>query len=130
MAGEAAPEGAGLFRSLRRLGKSLLGVLQVRLEIAASEVEEQGLRLTQILMLTVAAGACLALAAVLFIAFIVALVPEAQRVIALGVLTLMFAAAAGILIGMVRKRAADRPRLFSATLAEIDKDRDRIGGAE
>ena len=117
-----------MFSSLRRLGHTALGAARVRLEIVSSELEEQGQRLSQLLLLAVAAGFCLALAIVLLIAFIVVLYWETHRVVALGGFALLFAlSGAGLLIAL-KRMAGSRPRFLAATIAELEKDRHEVGG--
>ena len=124
-----AGRGAGLFSSLRRLGHTALGAARVRLEIVSSELEEQGLRLSQLLLLAAAAGFCLALTVVLLIAFVVVLYWNTHRLVALGGFTLLFAlTGAGLLIAL-RRLAGSRPRFLAATIAELEKDRREVDDA-
>ena len=120
-------QGGGLFHSLRRLGRTALEAARVRIELVASEVEEQGLRVSQLLVLAVAAGFCLALAIVLLIAFIVVLFWDTYRLAALGLFALFFAVAGMSLLIAIKSRARSRPRFLAATLAELEKDRQKTG---
>lgn len=121
-------QGRGLFNSLRRLGGTVLEAARVRVELIASEIEEQGLRLSQLLLLAVAAGFCIALAIVLLIAFLVVLFWDTHRLAALGFFALFFAAAGAGLLLALRGRAQSRPRFLAATIAELNKDRQKTGG--
>ena len=120
-------QGSGLFNSLRRLGSTVLEAARVRVELVASEVEEQGLRLSQILVLAVAAGFCIALSIVLLVEFFVVLFWDTNRLTALGFFTLFFAMAGALLLLALRGRARSRPRFLAATVAELNKDRQRTG---
>lgn len=120
-------QGGGLFNSLRRLGSTILDAARVRVELVASEVEEQGLRLSQILLLAVAAGFCIALAILLLIEFFVVLFWDTNRLAALGFFALFFAVAGALLLLALRGRAKSRPRFLAATVAELNKDRQRTG---
>ena len=119
---EAGREG-GLFISLRRLSRTLLGAIRTRLEILGTEVEEQGLHFAQILLLAAAAGVCVALAVVLAIAFVIVLFWDTHRLAALGSFFLFFSGIGAFLFLVIRQRIKDRPKLFAATIAEMDKDR-------
>ena len=123
-------QGGGLFNSLRRLGRTVLEAARVRVELVASEVEEQGLRLSQLLLLAVAAGFCIALAIVLLIEFFVVLFWDTHRLAALGFFALCFATAGALLLLALRARARSRPRFLAATVAELNKDRQRTGDGE
>lgn len=116
-------QGVGLFNSLRRLGSTVLEAARVRVELVATEVEEQGLRLSQLLLLAVAAGFCIALAIVLLIEFFVVLFWDTHRLAALGFLALFFAAVGTVFLLVLRGRARSRPRFLAATIAELGKDR-------
>ena len=120
-------QGSGLFNSLRRLGSTVLEAARVRVELVASEVEEQGLRLSQILVLAVAAGFCIALSIVLLVEFFVVLFWDTNRLAALGFFALFFAMAGALLLLALRGRARSRPRFLAATVAELNKDRQRTG---
>ena len=123
-------QGGGLFNSLRRLGSTVLEAARVRVELVASEVEEQGLRLSQLLLLAVASGFCIALAIVLLIAFFVVLFWDTHRLAALGFFALCFATAGALLLLALRARARSRPRFLAATVAELNKDRPSTGDGE
>ena len=83
MAGNPAESG-GLLHSLRNLGNTLVALLQARLEIVSGEFEEQRLRFQQMVLLAVATGFCLAVAALLAVAFVVVLLWDAYRIAAIG----------------------------------------------
>ena len=123
-------QGGGLFNSLRRLGRTVLEAARIRVELVASEVEEQGLRLSQLLLLAVASGFCIALAIVLLIEFFVVLFWDTHRLAALGFFALCFATAGALLLLALRGRARSRPRFLAATVAELNKDRQRTGDGE
>ncbi len=125
--GDMADRPAGLFGSLRRLGRSLVGTVRTRLDLVATEVEEQGLRLTQMLVLALAAAFCLVLALLLLIALVVVVFWDTHRLLALGGFTLFFAIAGVVLIVVLKNKAAERPRFLASTIAELDKDRRALG---
>ena len=121
----AEQEGAargGLLHSIKHLAQSLLGAARTRLEILATESEEERVRLEQMLLFALGAVFCLAMGIVLSTFFIVVLVWDTHRLAAVGLLAGGFLAA-GIALGLIlRDKAKSRPKLFSATRGELAKD--------
>jgi uncharacterized membrane protein YqjE len=125
MADEAG-RAVGVLDSLRKLGGTLLGTLQTRLELVATEIEEEKARFARIAALAALAGFCLALAVNLAVLFLVVLFWDTDRLLAIGVLAGVFAAGAAALGLALRNAVTKRPRLLSATLAELRKDREEL----
>ena len=116
----------GLLDSIRKLALTLTGVLQTRLGIFATELEEAKLQLSQLLLLGLVALFCLGLGIVLLAVFFVVLFWDSYRLTVLGVM-------AGVFLGMgifavlaLRAKAAENTEMFSATLAELAKDREQL----
>ena len=105
---------------------SFVGVLQTRLDLASTEIAEERERLKELLLLAAIALFCLSLAAILLTALVVAVFWETHRLYVLGGLVLFYLAAGAIAALVLRKKAAARPKLFSATFAEFAKDRERL----
>ncbi|SRR2546422_7183980 len=118
----------GLFESLRNLAKTFLAVVQTRIEIFASEIDEERTRLARIGLLAAVAAFCLGLAVILLVFFLVVLFWDTDRLLAIGVLAGGFAI--GGLAACLGLRAAisQRPKFLSATLAELRKDRTKLEG--
>lgn len=115
-----------LLDSIRKLAITLVGVLQTRLGIFATELEEVKLQLGQLLLLGLVALFCLGLGIVLLAVFFVVLFWDSYRLAVLGVM-------AGVFLGMgifavlaLRAKAAENTKMFSATLAELAKDREQL----
>jgi uncharacterized membrane protein YqjE len=125
---DSTAKGGGLFSSLRNLGHTLAALLHNRLELLSTDIEEQGWRLQQMLLLALAAGFCLAVAALLAVTFVVVLFWETYRLWAIGGLFLVFLAVGAGLAAVLAARARERPRMFATVLDEIAKDRDSISG--
>jgi uncharacterized membrane protein YqjE len=123
---DEAGRAVGVLDSLRKLGRTLLATLQTRLEIVATEIEEEKARLARIAVLAALAGFCLALAVNLAVLFLVVLFWDTNRLLAIGVLAGVFSAGAVALGLALRSALARRPRLLSATLAELRKDRKEL----
>ena len=125
---EESGHATGLLESQRNLGKTFLAVLQTRLEIFASEIDEQGALLAKIAVLAAVAALCLGLAVILAVLFVAVLFWDTNRLLAIGAMAGIFAAA-GIIAGlMLRSAIARRPRLLAATLAELRKDSGKLEG--
>ena len=118
----------GLFKSLRRLAGTAVGIVQVRLELFGSELEQEKLRLFDALLRAAIGLMLLGLALVLAIAFVVLLFQEQYRLPAVGVLTLVFGGGGWWLLLRAREglRAAEGGP-FALTLGEMRRDRDALG---
>src|SRR5260370_30687521 len=90
---EEAGRAEGLLDSLRNLAKTFVALLQTRLEIFASEIDEGRARLARIALLPAVAAFCLGLAVVLRLVFLVGLFWDRNRPLAIGVLSGVLAAA-------------------------------------
>lgn len=123
--GGAARQG-GFFDSLRAVMASFVGLLQTRLDLVSTEIEEERERLKGLILLAAISLFCVSLAAILLTAFVVILFWEAHRLYVLAGLALFYLAAGAIAALVMQRKAAHRPRLFSATVAELAKDRERL----
>jgi uncharacterized membrane protein YqjE len=120
---EGAAARGGLLHSIRHLAQTLLGAAQTRLEILATEIEEERVRLEQMLLVALAAAFCLAMGIVLCVALVVVYFWDTHRLLAVGMLAAGFLAA-GVVLGLVlRDKAKTRPKPFAITRGELAKDR-------
>lgn len=118
----------GLGGSLRRFGDSTLGLLQTRMEILALEWAEERGNLARLLLAVFAILACLQLAIVVGLLFLLLSVGEEHRVAVLGAAALvMLIAAVGGALGLRAWLKRRRP-IFGTTIAELRKDREWIRG--
>ena len=122
------PRDEGLTGSLRRLGRTLLRVLQTRLEILSTEFAEERINLTRLTLVALTVLFCLQTGLMLAIVFVVLVVSPGHRLMAIGItaVALLVGALAGVL--WMRIWLKRRPPLFAATIAELRKDGDRLGG--
>ena len=125
---DEAGRAVGVLDSLRKLAGSLVGALQTRLELVATDFEEEKAWVARITVLAALAGFCLALAINLAVLFLVVVFWDTNRLLAIGVIAGVFAAAALALVLALRSAVTKRPRLLSATLAELRKDRKGLEG--
>lgn len=126
---EPKPEGApfgGLMQSLRGLVATLLEAVQTRLQLLATEVEEERLRILQLLLWGALSLLFTVLGLVMLTFFVVLVFWDTDRVLATFVIAAVYLAIGALLAFRVRARARRKSRLFAATLAELDKDRDRL----
>ncbi len=125
-----AGQGAGLLDSVKRLASTLIAIISTRLELLANELQEERLHLTQMFFLSLIALFCFGMALLLLTIFITVLFWDDHRIAVLGGLCALFFVS-GILIALrLRSKAQSRPRLFSASLAELAKDREQLEPGE
>ena len=115
-----------LLDSFRKLAITLTGVLQTRLGIFATELEEAKLQLSQLLLLGLVALFCLGLGIVLLAVFFVVLFWDSYRLAVLGVMAGFFLGMGIFAVLALRAKTAENTKMFSATLAELAKDREQL----
>ena len=119
---------AGLFASVRNLVATALAIVHTRLELITTELEEELHRVAEILlwMFVVVFFAGLT---VLMLAFVIVIAFwEEHRLLAASLTTLGFLAVTGAAMLVVKAKARARPRLLEATIEEIKRDREVLGG--
>jgi uncharacterized membrane protein YqjE len=123
MTDTAAPERKGLLESLTRLTGTLVGVVQTRLSLLATDVEQGNMQLMSMLALALTAAMSVGVGVVLTTMVIVLAFWDTQRILVLGVLAAFF-----VLVGIGAWRLAlhklrTQPKPFAASLLELSKDR-------
>jgi uncharacterized membrane protein YqjE len=112
--------------SVRGALRTLLSFVETRARLAANEVEEQGLRLLEVAMWAAAAFIFFALALVFIAFFVVILFWDSNRLLAAGLVAGLFVAGGAGSVLMARSGLAARPKFLAATLAELEKDRQKV----
>jgi uncharacterized membrane protein YqjE len=112
---------------VRELARTLLSFVLTRTRLAATELEEQALRLIEILIWLVIALFFLGVAVVFAAVLVVLLFWDSNRLLAAGLLAALFVAIAAGAALLARQRLRERPKLLAATLAELERDRDALG---
>lgn len=112
---------------VKELARTLVSFAETRTRLAATELEEQATRLTEILVWLGAAVFLLSFAALFLSLAVLLAFWDGNRQLAALLITLFFAGAGGIAALMARARIKERPRFLAATVAELAKDRDRMG---
>ena len=112
--------------SLKRMAGTLLDIFRTRLELLASEVEEERLNIRQMLLYGSIALFFSGLAILLLTIFIVVLLWDSYRLPVLaGFIVIYFVA--GLVAWIVLFRiAGKKSKLFSASLAALADDRDYL----
>mgnify|MGYP001764852231 CR=1 FL=1 len=112
--------------SVRELARTLLAFAETRARLAAGELEEQAVRFIEI-ALWFAFTLLFVGAALVFLSILVVLAFwDANRVLAAGLLALLYLGAGGASALVLRARLRERPRFLAATLEELRKDRERV----
>ena len=124
-----AEQSAGLMESVKRLLGTLSAIVATRLELLSNELQEERLYLTRMVFLSVVALFCFGLAVLLLTVFIVVLFWDDHRLAVLGALSVSFFALGTLLLMLLRGKARAKTKLFSASLAELAKDREQLGGS-
>ena len=111
-----------IFDTARRLGATLLAMLQTRLALAAVELEEEVQRFLRYAVLGVIALILFAVALLLAAFFIVLLFWEDYRLEAVGVLVLLFGGGAALIVMKIKSSLQGKPRFMAHTVDELQKD--------
>ena len=120
---------SGLMGSIKRLLSTLTSIVSTRLELLANELQEERLHLMQMLLFAALALFCLGLGVLLLTAFVVVLFWDDHRLAVLGVLSTFFFALGTLVAMLLRSKMQAKSKLFSASLAELAKDREQLGAS-
>ena len=118
----------GIFGSLRRVLGTLAGIAQTRIELLATEVEEQVAHLGSLLLWAIVALFLAFTSAILLAVAVLIAFWDTNRILAAVLLAAVFAALAFFSWLRVRTIARKRPHLFQTSLEELARDRDHLGG--
>jgi uncharacterized membrane protein YqjE len=112
----------GVLVSARNFVGTLIAIIGTRLEIAAGELEEERLRLSE-MMAWAAFTLLFATLGLIFLSLlVVAVFWDEHRLAALGVITGLYAVLAVVAALQLRKRLEQKSKLFSVTVEELRKD--------
>lgn len=118
----------GLLGSIRRLLSTLTQVASTRLELLANELYEERLHLEQMLLYFFGTLLCIGMGVVLLTVLVVALFWDEHRLLVLGGLSVLFLISGALLAMKLYSLSQTKSRLFSASLAELRKDRTQLDG--
>lgn len=116
----------GLMASLRQLLATSAEVLRTRVEILSTEVEEEGVRVRELFLLEQVTLFFLGLGLLLLTLFVVLAFWDSHRLLVLAVFAVFYLAVGAGAALVLRHKFKTRPRIFSTTLSELGKDRDRL----
>lgn len=119
-------ESTGLLESLKRLAGTLLAIIQTRLELLSNEMEEERLRIGQMLLYGSVALFLFGLTIMLLTVFFVVLFWDEHRLLVLAGFTALYFIAGLLVWSALRRVSREKSKLFSASLAELADDRDRL----
>lgn len=92
----------------------------------ANELQEERLRLTQMLLYSLFALFCFGMGLLLLTVFIAVLFWDDHRLAVLGGLCVLFFVLGTLMALLLRNKAQAKPKLFSVSLAELAKDREQL----
>lgn len=128
--GPGATRSPGLLASLRNFAATLVGVAQTRLELLSNEVEEERLRLLQLLLTAFIALFFFALGIVMLTLAVATLFWDTHRVLVTLLFAVLYLGIGAIFWLMVRSKAREKSRLFSASIAELAKDQQQLASTD
>lgn len=112
----------GLLVSFKRLCATVLEIGQVRIELLGTELELEKKRIFEGLLWAAAALMVLVVGLLLLCGFIILLVWDGYRLVAIGLMTLVFLSAAFFLFLQARKRLSHPEGMFHVSASELKKD--------
>lgn len=112
-------------QSLRNLAATAIGILQTRLELLATEIEEERLRILQLVLWGCVALLFLSFGLLMLTFAVVVLFWDTHRVL-IAVLLGVTYLAIGVAVAVMARRVVQRSRLFTASIGELAKDRDKL----
>lgn len=115
--------------SVKRLLGTLSAIVSTRLELLSNELQEERLRLTQMLLFALFALFCFGIGLLLLTVFIVVLFWDDHRLAVLGTLCTLFFVLGVVMTLLLRSKAQAKSKLFSASLAELANDREQLGAS-
>lgn len=119
---------SGLQASVRAVLAGLLEVGQTRLQLASTELEEEGLRLAELLLWAAVGLFFLGIGVIFAGLLVVVLFWDGPREWALAGVTAVFVGAGLWAVATLRNKARNKPPFLAATLGELRRDRSALGG--
>lgn len=119
---------AGVVASLRGLIVAGIAIARNRLELLATEVQEEKVRLLGLVLYGIGALILLATGMIFVAVFLTVLLWDSNRLLALGVFSALFLAGGIAAAVIARGYARSASALFSASIAELDRDKQSLEG--
>ena len=115
-----------LIPTLRQFAATASSIVHTRLSLAGLELQEELQRVVNAAAMGVVALVLVFMAVVVGTFTIIAAVPIEYRVITMVAITVVYLVVAGVLGLRIKALFTSRPGFFSATLAELEKDKDAL----
>ncbi len=116
-------ERPGLVDSLTATAATMVAIVHTRLDLLSTDLEEEREHFVSLTLFALGAFFCLGVGVVLMASLLVFAVGDSYRLLTLGTLAAGFLAAGAAAIKVALKKVKAKPRLFSASLGELHKDR-------
>lgn len=113
----------GLVASVKALMSTLLCIAQTRLELLANEMEEDRLRMIRLVLFSLFMFLFFCLGIVMFTLMIIVIYWDTYRLLAIGLVALTYLVVAAGLAVYLARQVKQKPKIFSASIAELIKDR-------
>jgi uncharacterized membrane protein YqjE len=120
------PDQRGLFASAKGLVGTGVTLIHNRLELLGVELAEERVRLISMLAYGGAAFLCIAAGLIFLSIFLTVLLWDSNRLLALGIFSALFLGAGIASLTLAMNLGRSGSKLFSASLAELRKDRDAL----
>jgi uncharacterized membrane protein YqjE len=117
---------SGIFRSIAQLLATAIGIVQTRLELLSTELQEEVHRVAEIVIWSVVAFIAAGMGLLLLALAVIFVFWDTHRVVASIGVTSAFFALAVVAALVLRAKVRGKPPLLDATLAELKKDRDQL----
>ncbi len=119
-------ESRGLLESLKALTATLVAIVHTRLDLLASDLEEERAHLLSLLVMAMVGLFFLGVGVVLAAMLLVAAFWDTHRLLVLGLLAGTFLAAGIAAWAMAVRKARAKPKFFAASMSELLKDRQQL----
>jgi uncharacterized membrane protein YqjE len=119
-------ESRGLIESLKALVATLVAIAHTRLDLLASDLEEEREHLLSLMVLALVGLFFLGIGVVLAAMLLVAAFWDTHRLLVLGLLAGTCLAAGMAAWALAMRKARTKPKLFSASMSELLKDRQQL----
>lgn len=116
----------GLFSSLRGFAATGVALVRTRLELLKLESQEEVGRVAGFLLWGVAAVLLGVMGLTFLAVFLTVLLWDTHRILALGIFSALFLAAAAVALASALRLYRQGCRLFAASLAELRQDEDAL----
>lgn len=117
------PPQPGLFGSARAVLAELVEIGHTRLQLATTELEEERLRIAELLLYATAALFFLGLGLILAALLVLLLFWDGPRVLVLALEAAVFLALGAGLAAVWRRKTRTKPKLLATTIDELVRDR-------